>query len=355
MSETAGAAVWPLVVTVVLNWRHPEETLACVRTLHALDYPNQRILVIDNDAGSSGIEALLAGLPVRVIRNPANLGFTGGVNVGLRAGFAEDAAYVWLFNSDATAAPDALRHLVAAAEADPRIGLASPVFHHPDAPDAPAFLLGLFDRRSLLPTGTHEAALARQWLRERPGDIVLYGTALLVRRALFDAAGAFDERFFAYHEDIEYSLRCHRSGFRPAVCFEAKAYHPFKSARDMRPYVHYLMTRNIFFLWRTLPQRRRAALRPGLWFVRRCLGQIMNMQDDPAGTEAILAGLWDGIRGITGPYRPGRRAPWWLRHTLGRHPVVFADLLDRRLPRDGHDSLSVPPATPPPPPSPARP
>ena len=117
----ADAGTWPSVLTVVLNWRRPDETLACVRSLLDIDYPNQRVLVVGNSAGASGIDTVLSGLPVEIIRNPANLGFTGGVNVGLRHALATGADYAWLMNSDATAAPEALRRLVAAAEADPRL------------------------------------------------------------------------------------------------------------------------------------------------------------------------------------------------------------------------------------------
>jgi hypothetical protein len=56
------------------------------------------------------------------------------------------------------------------------------------------------------------------------------------------------------------------------------------------------------------------------------------MPGHTAAIEAILAGLWDGVRGIGGPYRPDRRAPWLLRALFGRHPHVWLALLDVRLP-----------------------
>lgn len=331
----AGAIAWPRVCTVVVNWQRPEETLACVRSLLALDYPAQRIVVVDNSAGASGVEALLAGLPVQLVRNPANLGFTGGVNAGLRHARDAGADYVWLMNSDATAAPDALRKLVAAAEADPRIGLVSPMIHDPEARERPLFCLALLSPRSLDAHATADPDEARRWLGEQAENVVLYGTALLIRRALIEAIGGLDERFFAYVEDIDYSLRCREAGFRPVPCFDARVYHRFKeptqTPQATPPYLYYFMTRNYLLLWRKR-SRRLLLGRPALWLLRRCLLQIMRMPQNQPAIEAILAGLWDGARGIGGPYDPARRPPWWLRRTLGRHPRLFRDLLDRRLP-----------------------
>ena len=324
----------PLVATVVLNWQRPEETLACVQALRDTDYPNQRILVVDNSAGASGIGTLLAGLPVEVIRNPKNLGFTGGVNVGLHRAVADGADYVWLFNSDALPAADTLGRLVAAAEADPAIGLISPVIHDPAARDVPLFCLARYEPRSLIASQTASEEEARQWLRERPDEIVLPGTALLVRRAVVTAIGGLDARFFAYVEDVDYSLRCHAAGFRVVPCFGAVIWHRFREPTtrpsDTPPYLYYFMTRNSLLLWRK--RRRRLASKAMLWFLHERLRQIDRMPQQPAAIDALLAGLWDGLRGIGGPHDPASRAPWWLRRTLGRHPRLFLDLLDRKLP-----------------------
>ncbi len=319
------------VVTVVLNWRRPDETELCVRSVLAGDYPGNRIVVIDNSAGTTGIEVRLAGLPVEIVRNPANLGFTGGVNVGLLHALERGADYVWLVNSDATVAPGALGRMVAMAEADPGLGLVSPVIEAPNAAGEVVFCVGLQSRDNVASDGTADPAVARAWLRERPGEAVLYGAALVIRRDLAERIGGLDERFFAYVEDLDYSLRCHDAGYAVGVCFEAVAYHRFKdlAASDVAPYVRYFMSRNPLLLW---GKRNGGAMlrRPVMWFVhRRLLG--LDRGDRAAG-EAILLGLWDGLRGRGGAFDPARRAPWGLRRTVGRHPGWLLNLLERKAP-----------------------
>ena len=325
---------WPRVMTVVLNWQRPDETLACVRSLLSLDYPAHSIVVIDNSAGAGGIESLLAGLPVDVVATTANLGFSGGVNLGLRHAEAAGADYAWLVNSDAVPTPGTLHRLVAAADADPTVGLVSPVFCDPDAPDTPAFCLALLDTRTNETGATNDMEMARRWLAERPDQVVLYGAALLVRTALYRTIGGFDDRFFAYAEDTDYCIRCKNAGFRLLPCFDAIVHHRFKDwwAEATPAYAHYFMARNYILLMRKHSPRLLRG-RPGIWFLRQQLLLIERLaRHGPAQGAARLAGLWDGVRGIGGPYDPSRRAPWWLRWSLGQYPGAFINLLDRRLP-----------------------
>lgn len=350
MSDTVRAATltaepaWfggraPRVVTVVLNWRRPDETLTCVRSLLKMDYPNHHILIIDNSAGTTDIDGLLHDLPVEIIRNPANLGFTGGVNIGMRHAVASGADYVWLMNSDATTAPDALTRLVATAEAAPSIGLISPVIRAPADPARPedsnriVFCLGLQGPDHVASRGTSDPEEAAEWLRDRPADTVLYGAALLVRRALIDAIGGLDERFFAYVEDIDYSLRCHDAGFTVAVCFDAFVYHQFKDLMTdiLSPYVHYFMNRNQMLLWR---KRTRGFFfrKATVWYLYQRLLKIERERGDPVVANALLLGLWDGLRGVSGAYDPDRLAPWWLRRTIGQRPGMVINVLERKFP-----------------------
>jgi GT2 family glycosyltransferase len=326
----------PLVVVVILSWREPDVTVACVRAVRELDYANIRIMVVDNGSDAAAIEVLSKLDGIVLLRNATNLGFTGGVNVGLRHAIELGAEYVWLLNNDAVSSPDTLRKLVTMAEADPRIGLVSPVIHDPDEPEKSLFCLGLFDRRALGTTQTDDPDQARRWLAEQPDNTVIFGTALLVSRRLFGSIGGLDDNFFAYLEDVDYCLRCHAAGFRVAVCFDAVIYHgvkePVRDPDSCPPYVHYYISRNHALLWRKLSGSVRLFATASVWFLRQRLLQIERMPNNRAAVEALLAGLWDGLLGRTGAYNPQRRPPWLLRRSLGRYPGAVIRLLDRKSP-----------------------
>ena len=323
----------PTVAIIILNWNDGAATRACLDALQSTDYPNRFTIVVDNGSTDGSAQSIRDAACADLVLNPSNLGFTGGVNVGISRAMAAGADYVWLLNSDATTRPDVLSRLVAAAEADERIGLVSPVLYDPDNPSVAEFCLGRFDPIARFATQTADPATALAWQRDHPTQVVLLGTALLIRRRLIETIGMLDASFFAYVEDVDYCLRAHAAGFRAVAVPDAVVLHKFKQPVDnpagVPAYLHYFITRNYLLLWRKLPGPV-FARKAMLWFLHQRLTQIARMRDLPAATDAILAGLWDGLRGVGGPYRPGHKAPWLLRSLVGRHPDFWLAVLNGR-------------------------
>ncbi|OYV32429.1 MAG: hypothetical protein B7Z80_27000, partial [Rhodospirillales bacterium 20-64-7] len=159
----------------------------------------------------------------------------------------------------------------------------------------------------------------------------LVGTAMLIRRALFEKIGVLDDRIFAYWEDIDYSIRSALAGFRNVMVFDTSIYHPGKAtiaAPDtVKPHYYYLMTRNEIMMWRSFCSPKQV-LKAAFWVLRRQLRQIMRMPNNATGLDAMLSGLWDGLRGIGGGYDPKRRMPTPFRQLLARYPDLWLRILD---------------------------
>jgi GT2 family glycosyltransferase len=260
------------------------------------------------------------------------MGYTGGNNVAITHAFARGADYVWLLNSDAVAEPDCLARLVETAEAAADIGLVSPVIRpRLDAPTV-EFACGRFDLTipSYLPSGDVE--LARAWHVSASHRTAVHGTALLVRRALWERIGGLDDAFFAYWEDVDYSIRSALAGFRNVVAFDVSIGHKAKptmaAPETIKPHVYYYVARNELLMWRKYATGVRR-LKAALWNLARQLRQIDRMRSYDAGTEAILAGIWDGWRGVQGP-RGATRMPQPLRGLLRRWPSLWLAVIDRR-------------------------
>jgi GT2 family glycosyltransferase len=321
----------PLVEIVILNWNGHADTLRCIASLRRQTYPNARIVVVDNGSTEDPPDAF-AGLDpgVRLVRLPENLGYTGGNNAAMRAAFGGGAAYVWLFNNDATADPDALAVMVAACEADPRIGLASPIVLEEGDPSIVQLGCGLFDPATHIYTPSYDRAQSAEWQRRFPDRIALHGTALLVRRELYEAIGGFDDVFFAYWEDIDYSMRSAQAGFRNAALLDTAIHHGSKPTMTepalVKPHYYYFVSRNELLMWRKFCAPAQF-VKVALWILQRQLRQIARMPGNAAGVEAVLAGLWHGLLRRGGPYDPARRIPGPLRWLLGRHPMVWVRLL----------------------------
>ena len=298
----------PLVAIVVLNWNGAEDTLRCIASLARQTHPNFRILVVDNGSTDGSTERLRAlGDRITLIESQENLGYTGGNNLAIREALKGEAGYVWLFNNDAVAEPDTLARLVAACEADPGIGLASPLVRDDADPALIHFAGGRFDLDTPIYEPTEDLEKARAWQEADPGHMALWGTAMLARRALVEKIGLLDERIFAYWEDIDYSIRGALAGFRNVMVFDAVVFHAAKptilSPREVKPYYFYFMTRNELLLWRKFCPLKKY-LRAALWTLRRQSRQIERMRDSQAHVDAVRAGIWDGFLGKGGAYHP---------------------------------------------------
>jgi GT2 family glycosyltransferase len=221
--ESPGSTTSPLVVVIILNWNNLPDTLECVESVRGSDYPNLAVLVVDNDSDENPTPALSARYSdVRVLRLTRNLGYAGGNNTGVRAAIDCRAVYVLLLNNDAVLAPDCVRRLVTAAQADRRIGMATPTVFHYERRNEVYWDGGFVDWKtgdvrhdsSSLP---EEGGIVRsEWLN---------GCALLVRVTAIHDIGLLDERYFLYFEDADWSVRAGRRGWTNAVVSKARAWH----------------------------------------------------------------------------------------------------------------------------------
>src|SRR5512140_2899001 len=98
----------PRVLVVVLGWNGAADTLACLASLERLDYPAFDVLVIDNGSRTSVAPEVRRRFPrCRTLELPANLGYAGGNNVGLREALAGGYEFAWVLNNDTVVDPSA--------------------------------------------------------------------------------------------------------------------------------------------------------------------------------------------------------------------------------------------------------
>jgi GT2 family glycosyltransferase len=285
----------PAVAVVILNWNKSPLTLRCLECARSATSLDPLWIIVDN-----GSTPPMQDLPstVALIRNDRNLGFAGGVNVGLRHAMDVGVDYVWLLNNDAEPLPGALDALVNAAVADPGIGLASPVILNSDDNDAIDWCGSIW--RDGAYEATKDPQIYARWIAQTPDNICLTGTALLLTRRLIEAIGVFDEDLFAYWEDTDISIRAAAAGFRVRVIPRAVLRHASGNdaldAENRAPYYYYLMTRNELLLLR----KTRAPWRTIYWMLRRSVRWWSKAGLNGRQRRAILRGIVDGVLGRRG-------------------------------------------------------
>lgn len=219
----------PSVLTIVLNYRTAEMTLKAVEAaVSAMATISGEIVVVDNDSQDGSFEALSAGVrdkgwdKVRVVQAGRNGGFGAGNNVGIRTGLSsgEKPDYIYILNSDAFPAEDAIVRLLEHLETHAEASFAGSYIHGPDGdPHNTCFrfpsLASEFERaanfgpvsrllkRSITALPVPEQDQKVDWLA---------GASVMMRRQVLDEIGVFDERFFLYFEETDLCRRLARSG-----------------------------------------------------------------------------------------------------------------------------------------------
>jgi GT2 family glycosyltransferase len=206
---------------------------ACLASLHAQTLPPARVLVFDNGSRTPVVRA-----DAEVVRSETNLGFTGGVN----AAFAHvTAPYVALVNNDVVLDRDWLALLVAELDSDAKLAAVQSIIRKDDTTiDGAGIDISDGTFRQLghgAPLGT---TLPAAW--GVSATAAIYRVAALGERL-------FDDRLFAYYEDVELSARLHAAGWSLRVVPRALATHR-GSQSSARVDARFLRTRNRYLVAR---------------------------------------------------------------------------------------------------------
>ncbi|MBM3899206.1 MAG: glycosyltransferase family 2 protein [Gemmatimonadetes bacterium] len=217
----------PRITAIVLTWNSAAHVVPCVTSLLVSRSVSLSVLVVDNASTDATIERLQSsGLPVTIRQTGANLGYAGGNNVGIEQAMADGAEYVFVLNDDTEVAPDLLATLVRALEADPSAAAVAPTIVHETPADLVWWAGGSFRvaRGLARHDGYGELASAGSAGPPRAVDS-LCGCGILFRRAALEALGGFRADFFMYGEDVEWSLRARRAGWRLLHVPQARMVH----------------------------------------------------------------------------------------------------------------------------------
>lgn len=225
---------------IVVCWNDKQKIATALDSVFALsevradpDFAN--VVVSDNGStdGSRDFIRERYGDRVTILENGANLGFAAGCN---RAFEQTSSPVVFLLNPDAELKDNSLANMVAFLDAHPRCGIAGSRIYNYDGTVQQS--CGEFDTWAgafLRSSAWGELQPFRRFAngaglrdfhydREQRVDLAI-GAALAIRRKLFDEIGMFDERFFLYHEEVDYAKRAADAGWETWFVPTSEAVH----------------------------------------------------------------------------------------------------------------------------------
>ncbi|MDT8306104.1 MAG: glycosyltransferase family 2 protein, partial [Anaerolineae bacterium] len=215
---------WPRATLLVLNWNGKELLATCLPPLLSQDYPDYEVVVIDNGSEDGSVDYIRQQFPtVSILENGRNLGFSGGLNAGLRQA---DGQVIALLNNDVIVLGEGwLRQLIAPFQGDTKVGITGCKLYFPDGETlqhAGAHLtypLGYSEHYGYL---EHDEG---QYDEQTDVDYVT-GAAVALRQEMIAEVGLFDESFAPiYYEEVDLCYRARAAGYRVIYVPRAKAIH----------------------------------------------------------------------------------------------------------------------------------
>lgn len=208
------------VSIVIPNYNGKHFLENCLKAVFAQTIENQEVIVVDNGSTDGSLEYLETFPGVRVIALDRNYGFCYAVNQGIQASEGE---FVILLNNDTETDKNFAAELLHAIKSDERIFSCS------------SRMVQFYDRERMDDAGDYYCALGWAFGRgkgkpvedyEEPKDVfAACAGAAIYRKKMLESLGYFDEKHFAYLEDIDIGYRARIQGFRNVYVPGAIVYH----------------------------------------------------------------------------------------------------------------------------------
>lgn len=233
----------PKVFIIILNYNGKDTINACLSSVLGSDYPNFEVVVVDNASDDGSFEEAKKQLfKHHVIKNPENFGFAKGNNIGIRFALEKFADYVLILNNDTVIEAKTISLLVTAMEKNPKIGAASPLIFSLDG--------DIWFAGGKICWNRMKAVHLKRPIAKTPHETgYLSGCSLFVRKEVFKKIGLFDERYFLYYEDADFSMRAKKAGFSLGIIPEASIKHLEQSNSKNDSKTYWLVFSGLLFFY----------------------------------------------------------------------------------------------------------
>ncbi len=257
---------------LILHYGDPYVTHACLKTvLETKNGPGPiSVFIIDN---SEKQDFMLETQPndthLEVLKTGQNLGYSGGMNFGIREALKTEPEFVFLLNNDAFVDKTCVSQLTDFLSHTENAGIVSPLIVYKDNPQriwATGSRIYPSLGRTRDPFHNH---ILRGFAESVKVDVVT-GCAMMVRARLLNDIGLFDETYFAYFEDVDLCYRARLYGYDIYFYPFAQVHHSVSLASKNKGSISkpsdYHMIKNRIYFMQKYSRRARLYLFYGLLF-----------------------------------------------------------------------------------------
>ena len=210
------------IYIIILNWNGYKDTIECIDSIKKINNANFKIVLIDNGSKNNEGEKIKNLYPkIKVIQNTKNDGFCRGNNIGIYYSLKQnDCGYIMILNNDTVVEKNFL------------IKLKKYLDNNPNSVVGPKILnynkntIQTMGGKILIGGAYHigKNKKSNKYLKPISPDYIS-GTCFMVKKEIFKKIGGFDEDYFAYLEDLDWSIRAKQRGYNLKIIPESKIWH----------------------------------------------------------------------------------------------------------------------------------
>ncbi|MBL8016756.1 MAG: glycosyltransferase family 2 protein [Ignavibacteria bacterium] len=250
------------IILVMFRQKHNLELL--YNSLHRQSYKDFRIYFVDNNPDdtdrlfSEELNRRL-GMDIEYIAAGGNTGFAGGNNLGASKAIADGFEYILFLNNDTELEENCLQELINAVEISPDTAVSSPLILYYTA-DKKEQRIQEYGAKADFSTYSITKYFEGKMLLESEKDMpvnmkvdLVSGAAMLVKADALRKAGLWEEKYFAYGDEIDLAARLKKAGFASIVTKKAVLWHNHKWVKENRQgfyFEYYLIQRNKYLYFR---------------------------------------------------------------------------------------------------------
>lgn len=302
--------------------------MECLESVYRLDYPNYEVIVVDNGSTDGSVEAIKNKFrDVVLITNKENLGFCGGNNIGIKYAFNNGAEFLLILNNDTVVEPSIIKELLRVIESHNDIGAVSPLIAYYHKPQLIQFFGTKIDwgNGDMFRQYDIKDVMAADGIRNI--DFATW-CAMFSKREVIETIGLLDERFFAYYEDVDWSIKCQKIGLRTVLHPKVLVYHKgsMSTGGIYSPTLIYYLFRN-----RMLFIRKHASILRKIQFSFNYIEDSIKKYKEllktrnKEGARAVMDALWSGLCNCFGDRK--EKMPEWIKNHLNLFTMVYLWML----------------------------
>lgn len=220
---------------IIVNWNAGDQLKECIGSIEQFggEYV-KKVVIVDNGSSDDSMQGIdKSNVAIEIIYNHENNGFGRACNQAINIC---NSKYILLLNPDTRLFENSIILPLSFLEndknedvgtcgiqlVDERGNIARSCARFPKARNVFYKMLGL----SKLFPQLFPGIIMEEWDHKESQEVDhVIGAFFLVRRKVIDQIGGFDECFFVYLEDLDFSLRAYNAGWRCYYIAEVKAYH----------------------------------------------------------------------------------------------------------------------------------